>query len=201
MQAAAHIMHTSPLQLKIKCQNSWRKNSQVFLKFTRTKNSWAKTGWCSHKPNVPIRNILTKDERQGYQILDLKHKWIRSNWWKTVSDAIKLAKTEIYHLGEIRSNYLDVSDPKMPSKMDVAPWDKPWFKMVLDGIGLFLDGLRWLCDILVMLVTEVTSVRVQLSPLLSFMLEALINSGPSNVSNIWFLSPDNTVILVTVEPW
>ena len=168
MQAAAHIMHTSPLQLKIKCQNSWRKNSQVFLKFTRTKNSWAKTGWCSHKPNVPIRNILTKDERQGYQILDLKHKWIRSNWWKTVSDAIKLAKTEIYHLGEIRSNYLDVSDPKMPSKMDVAPWDKPWFKMVLDGIGLFLDGLRCLCDILVMLVTEVTSVRVQLSPLLSF---------------------------------
>ena len=39
--------------------------------------------------------------------------------------------------------------------------------MVLDGIGLFLDGLRWLCDILVMLVTEVTSVRVQLSPLLT----------------------------------
>ena len=56
--------------------------------------------------------------------------------------------------------------------------------MVLDGIGLFLDGLRWLCDILVMLVTEVTSVRVQLSPLLSFMLEALIDSGPSTVGNI-----------------
>ena len=61
--------------------------------------------------------------------------------------------------------------------------------MVLDGIGLFLDGLRWLCDILVMLVAEVTSVRVQLSPLLSFMLEALINSGPSNVGNIRFFVP------------
>ena len=84
------------------------------LKFTRRKNSWAKTGWCSHKPNVPIWNILTKE--RVYQILDLKYKWTRPNWWQTMSDPNNvfngnffLAKTPIHFLGKISYNIFDVS--------------------------------------------------------------------------------------------
>ena len=63
----------------------------------------------------------------------------------------------------------------------------------LNGNGVYPVVVRYVpqlffekksCDILVMLVTKVTSVWVQLSPLHSFMLDALITSGPCNVVNI-----------------
>ena len=40
---------------------------------------------------------------------------------------------------------------KTPSKMDVAPWNVHWIRMVLDGITWYLmvfDGNRWYCMVL-----------------------------------------------------